>query len=442
MNRCRQCQKPWPLLITDLGTLTTAAAASQAEPSQNGAPRGFERAEDERIRERDRTGDLSAHGLGDAPTRADNLLDYGSEAALLAAYRERLEASEDLRQQQQAASLRLEDTVRSRELINQRLLSVPEGHLDLASVARRAQLQALARSSNLGQESSLSTIQQPFSRLVHPSTRDLQLRLHDTRLELDRILHENEVLTRSLLQQRSERRLDLGIAGLGRTESYRDRARSLLDRVEASAAVASLDHDGLRGESYARRQQQDTRQSLKRSPQEEVGASAKRPRSAAQESVEHCQSSHRLTMSLPTDVDQLSNYQNAVRQSLEYFVSSDEDVRVTVQGRKNSIQKGQVGIRCIHCADVPIKWRGKGSVYYPRKLNRVYKAAQNIAATHLMGSCVSIPDTLRATLEAKRRTQSRVAASGGKAYWVESCHRVGLEEREQGGICFATESGG
>ena len=90
----------------------------------------------------------------------------------------------------------------------------------------------------------------------------------------------------------------------------------------------------------------------------------------------------------------------------------------------------QIGIRCRHCADIPIPQRGRGSVYYPHNLTGVYQSALNMSASHLLESCLSIPESLRQGLIVQK--QRRDTGCGGKAYWLEGCKKVGLTEDEHG----------
>ena len=73
-------------------------------------------------------------------------------------------------------------------------------------------------------------------------------------------------------------------------------------------------------------------------------------------------------LSLTCDDEQLSEYQMLVRKQLEIFEATQADVNDNKQGRKKKAIPGQAGIRCRHCALVPIKKRGKSAVYFPSKL--------------------------------------------------------------------------
>ena len=76
-----------------------------------------------------------------------------------------------------------------------------------------------------------------------------------------------------------------------------------------------------------------------------------------------------ISLSLSVDGEMLSEYQLLVRQQLELFEASPQDVESNTQGRKKQVAVGQVGLRCRHCASYPLRARGRGAVYYPAKLS-------------------------------------------------------------------------
>lgn len=137
-----------------------------------------------------------------------------------------------------------------------------------------------------------------------------------------------------------------------------------------------------------------------------------------------------VPLSLPCDEEHLSEYQIMVRQQLELFEAEQEDVDSNTQGRKKAVTLGQVGLRCKHCAVIPLRQRGKGSVYYPTKLAGIYQAAQNMASSHLVDACQCIDERMKVTLLGLR--QRRDTASGGKQYWADGAKAVGLYETEDG----------
>jgi hypothetical protein len=137
-----------------------------------------------------------------------------------------------------------------------------------------------------------------------------------------------------------------------------------------------------------------------------------------------------ITMGLPDDNHQLSEYQIAIRQHLEIFEAKQEDVRSNVQGRKRKVFLGQAGIRCRHCSNLRLRKRGRGAVYYPVKLSGMYQAAQNMARSHLSDSCSQIHPGLKQRLRELRLR--RETAIGGKENWAEAGRALGLYETEDG----------
>jgi hypothetical protein len=136
-----------------------------------------------------------------------------------------------------------------------------------------------------------------------------------------------------------------------------------------------------------------------------------------------------ITMWLPDDTHQLSEYQISVRQQLDIFEAEQEDCESNIQGRKRQVIPGQAGIRCRHCSNLPLRLRGRGAVYYPLKLSGVYQAAQNMASSHLADCCSQIPDDIKQELRDLRHR--RDTAFGGKKYWAEAGRASGLYETEE-----------
>jgi hypothetical protein len=136
------------------------------------------------------------------------------------------------------------------------------------------------------------------------------------------------------------------------------------------------------------------------------------------------------------DVEHLSKYQVLIRCQLEFFVSQEDDVTYSVQGRKKQIHIGEVGIRCRHCSHLPHRLRGRGAGYYPAKLSGVYQAAQNMATNHLNQFCNCIPAEIRDELCSLRGGRHDSATGGGKQYWANKCVEIGLEEIEDEGVYF------
>lgn len=181
---------------------------------------------------------------------------------------------------------------------------------------------------------------------------------------------------------------------------------------------------------------------------------------AAPPPATHPSPGHVAPLALPSDRTCLTVYQMLLRQSLEYFTATTDDVESRVRGRKQKIRLGQLGVRCRYCAHLPVSQRGKGAVYYPKTLLNVYQAAQNIAGAHLscedeqhhhgavrmMGagtltttttSCPYLPAWVAEEIAVQK--PRRDASKAGRSYWVEACKNMGVMERD-GGLWLANSA--
>jgi hypothetical protein len=132
------------------------------------------------------------------------------------------------------------------------------------------------------------------------------------------------------------------------------------------------------------------------------------------------------------DEFKLSPQQVFLRQQIEVFAATKDDVTTHTRGRNKPISKGQVGIRCRHCSHLPISRRQKGSTYFPASLQGIYQAAQNMSTTHLQcGLCSEMPDAIKN--EFARLLATKVARPGaGRLYWAESARKLQLVDSDAG----------
>ena len=133
---------------------------------------------------------------------------------------------------------------------------------------------------------------------------------------------------------------------------------------------------------------------------------------------------------MPCDDNCISAYQCLVRKQIELFVAGQDDMDTNSKGRNKPIVLGQVGIRCRHCTSLHPKQRGRGSRYYPAKLDGLYQAAQSMASTHLFTHCKEMPLNIRAELQVLRQKKS--SAGGGKKYWGDGARVFGVYEDDNG----------
>jgi hypothetical protein len=132
-----------------------------------------------------------------------------------------------------------------------------------------------------------------------------------------------------------------------------------------------------------------------------------------------------------SDEEVLSEYQCLLRQQMEFFEATPEDVASSAQGRNKPIQHRQIGIRCVHCAHLPPKGRPRGAVYYPSKLFSLYQSAQNMAVNHFQTRCPNIPDALHDTLNEYKDRKCHIHG-GGKQYWAGTARSLGIVEAPNG----------
>mmetsp|Transcript_28004 Transcript_28004/g.68177 ORF Transcript_28004/g.68177 Transcript_28004/m.68177 type:complete len:347 (+) Transcript_28004:290-1330(+) len=137
-------------------------------------------------------------------------------------------------------------------------------------------------------------------------------------------------------------------------------------------------------------------------------------------------------LALPEDHDILSEHQIFLRSQIEAFCASRDDVSTHTRGRNKPVALGQVGIRCRHCAHVPVRQRQKGSTYFPASLLGLYQAAQNMCSTHMQsGLCDQMP--LEVRQQFLQLLTSKVSGSGaGRPYWARSATKLGLVDTEDG----------
>lgn len=146
---------------------------------------------------------------------------------------------------------------------------------------------------------------------------------------------------------------------------------------------------------------------------------------------------HSVKLYLNCDEDSLTAYQCLARKQIEFFEVQESDlseVHAKAGGRRY-IEPGQIGIRCIHCAHLRLCEKAKGSTYYPKKLDRIYQAAQNMANSHISKFCPITPQNIRNELLKLGNQKSEV----GKDYWSKAAKVLGLEEYEAGLRFYRTE---
>ena len=137
-------------------------------------------------------------------------------------------------------------------------------------------------------------------------------------------------------------------------------------------------------------------------------------------------------LAVPEDNQKLSNHQVFLRNQIEAFQATEDDLTTHTRGRNKPIKLGQVGIRCLHCARLPVARRQKGSTYFPASLHGLYQAAQNMNTTHMQrGLCTEMPPEYKKmfTEAVNNKVSSSVA---GRPYWAKTARQLGLIDTEDG----------
>lgn len=106
----------------------------------------------------------------------------------------------------------------------------------------------------------------------------------------------------------------------------------------------------------------------------------------------------RRIMAMPEDSTFLSDVHVWVRQHLEFFSATDQDVQNSSSVRRSKTVRGKVGLRCIHCArkvlsqlatGKKISWPA-GSVTYPLNFAALYSGVSQKPQQHFE-SCPNLP---------------------------------------------------
>lgn len=152
-------------------------------------------------------------------------------------------------------------------------------------------------------------------------------------------------------------------------------------------------------------------------------------------------------LAMPEDSAALNDLHCFVRRNVEVFVATKDDAAAPSPGRKIRVKVGQVGLRCIHCAHLPLKERVKRAVCYPPNVSGIYHSISNMKFDHF-GSCKGLSPEAQiefANLRSSRNrrntlssNKSQGTSSSTAQYYEESAARLGLVDTD-GGIQFRHE---
>lgn len=139
-----------------------------------------------------------------------------------------------------------------------------------------------------------------------------------------------------------------------------------------------------------------------------------------------------VVLAVPEDNQKLSSHQVLLRNQIEAFKATEDDLTTHTRGRNKPIKLGQVGIRCKHCARLPVARRQKGSTYFPASLHGLYQAAQNMNTTHMQrGLCTEMPPEYK-QMFSEALTNKVSSSVAGRPYWAKTARQLGLLDTEDG----------
>ena len=134
----------------------------------------------------------------------------------------------------------------------------------------------------------------------------------------------------------------------------------------------------------------------------------------------HGNASVLLAISQDTDWG-LSDLDILVRNNLEVFQASEDDVLSAHLDGKFPIKCGQIGVRCIHCARNNVEGARRGAVMYPYSLNSLFESTRILQIMHLE-QCSHVPDDLK-----KKISSSFFAKCTRNERCVPTRHEVSFE---------------
>jgi hypothetical protein len=148
-----------------------------------------------------------------------------------------------------------------------------------------------------------------------------------------------------------------------------------------------------------------------------------------------------LLLAQPKDAKVLSPLHVFVRQQVEVFTATNADIAQPAPGRKNRIQLNQVGLRCIHCRDLPPRDRVKRAVCYPSSVGRVYHSVSDMKFDHF-SHCKGQPEEIRLKFQDlkddskqklhKKSSKSQIYSSSTAQYYHDSARDMGMVDGSGG----------
>ena len=141
--------------------------------------------------------------------------------------------------------------------------------------------------------------------------------------------------------------------------------------------------------------------------------------------------SHRpiaVPLSLPDESKWLSEPLCLIRKQIEVFAATPQVIAERRTGPKPPV--GTAGIRCRHCADLPVPSQARGAMAFPKSISLIHQAVRNFHRYHIF-TCGEIPEDIKKELR-EFKPKGNQSIKGAAAYWVQSCQeQLGLIDVEE-----------
>lgn len=170
-------------------------------------------------------------------------------------------------------------------------------------------------------------------------------------------------------------------------------------------------------------------ESALKSPEIASGTAARMLKAST--TAESATQKERVVLALPQDKDWLSDMDCFVRNNVEIFSATENDLAVAKTDKKYPIKLGQVGLRCMHCAGSDIGAR-REAVMYPYSISGIYESVRDFQKLHL-DYCPHLPPDLKGAMSKLTHGCSSLS-SVLRRYYVQAARALGLFDSEDGGI--------
>jgi hypothetical protein len=137
--------------------------------------------------------------------------------------------------------------------------------------------------------------------------------------------------------------------------------------------------------------------------------------------------SSRVLLAIPEDKEWLSDTDCFVRRQIEVFCATTDDIRAAKMDHKYSVQEGQVGIRCIHCALT--SGARLNAVAFPFAIGGLYESVREFHRLHV-DDCANVPPAVKSKLANLKGASS--LSSVLRRYYGLSARALGLHDTNDG----------